>query len=233
MEEKINLFRLVIVAATPFEIAPLQEYLKAQFTEEEPWLFENKSLQVKILITGVGLTHTAYFLGRLLAPGSAELAVNAGLAGAYNRNLAIGDVVNVVSERFGDLGVEEADGQFTDIHQLGLLSPDEAPFQFGALHNPGAAESSFLPTAHGLSVNKVHGYAPSIEAIRKKYGSDIETMEGAAFFMACLYAGIPFLEIRSISNYVEARNKDNWNLPLAIERLNVVLIQLLEGIEEK
>ena len=54
-------------------------------------------------------------------------------------------------------------------------------------------------------------------------------MEGAAFFYACLLAKIPFLEIRSISNYVEARNRETWNLPLAINNLNQILIEILEA----
>ncbi len=229
MEQKVTPFQVAIVSATPFEIAPLREYLTKNFENLEDNLFQKGNLMVALLVTGVGLTHTAFVLGRVLLPGSTALAINAGVAGAFNRQLELGQVVNVVSERFGDLGVEEADGSFTDIHQLGLISPDEAPFQFGVLHNP-AAESDFLPTVHGLTVNKVHGYSPHIEAIHKKYNSDVETMEGAAFFLACLYSGIPFFEIRAISNYVETRNRDNWRLDLAIQNLNQVLQQMIEEL---
>ncbi len=55
-------------------------------------------------------------------------------------------------------------------------------------------------------------------------------MEGAAFFYACLMTQAPFLQIRAISNYVEPRNKDNWNIPLAIDRLNEVLAQMVNGL---
>ena len=41
----------------------------------------------------------------------ARMIINAGIAGAFNRSLKIGDVVQVVSEQFGDLGVEEKDGR--------------------------------------------------------------------------------------------------------------------------
>ncbi|MEL6638950.1 MAG: futalosine hydrolase [Bacteroidota bacterium] len=229
MEQVNPPFRILIVAATPFEIAPLQDYLREHFEQLDTQVYQKEQLQVALLVTGVGLTHTALSLGRVLQPGSTGLAINAGVAGAFHRDLELGQVVNVVTERFGDLGVEEADGRFTDLHQLGLLSPDAAPFQFGVLHNP-TQESSFLTPVHGLSVNKVHGYPPSIAAIQQKYGSDIESMEGAAFFLACLQVGVPFLEIRAISNYVEARNRENWRLDLAIAQLNKVLIGMLEEL---
>ena len=55
-------------------------------------------------------------------------------------------------------------------------------------------------------------------------------MEGAAFFYVCLQEKIPFLQIRSISNYVEKRNKSNWNIPLAIDNLNVVLLDIINSL---
>jgi futalosine hydrolase len=52
-------------------------------------------------------------------------------------------------------------------------------------------------------------------------------MEGAAFFYACLAAKVPFVEIRSISNRMEPRNRDAWDLPLAVRNLNEVLVGIL------
>jgi futalosine hydrolase len=121
--------------------------------------------------------------------------------------------VHVRSERIGDLGVEEADGRFVDLFDLGLMDPNQPPFVHGALHNADAAVHAMLPAVSGLTVQKVHGNAASIAAIREKYPEvQVESMEGAAFFYACLSAGIPFLEIRSISNYVEPRNRAAWPL---------------------
>jgi futalosine hydrolase len=50
-------------------------------------------------------------------------------------------------------------------------------------------------------------------------------MEGAAFFYACEEANVDGLQVRAISNYVEKRNKENWNLALAVKNLNDWLIQ--------
>lgn len=224
--------KLLITSATPFEIAPLRQHLNDQFWPHSETFFQKESLSVKLLVTGVGMTMTALNLGGLFAKERFDLAVNAGIAGAYNRSLSIGDVLNVTTERFADLGVEEADGRFTDIHELGLVGTDAAPFSNGTLLNP-AAGFDFLPKAKGLTVNKVHGYQPSIDALRSKFDADVESMEGAAFFLACLMVGQPFLQIRSISNYVETRNREAWDLPKAILNLNEVLVELITTLGGK
>ena len=222
--------QILLVSATPFEIQPFLAYLSEHFTKAEENTFLKNELQIEVLITGVGIPLTAYHLGRVFAQKSFDLAINAGIAGAFNRNLQIGDTVNVISEQFGDLGIEEADGSFTDLFENKLLSANDELFSDGKLLNPTAADFTFLPPAKGLTINKVHGYPPSIDAIRKKYEADTESMEGAAFFLACRQAGVKFLEIRSVSNYVEKRNREAWNLPLSVHNLNKVLTKMAESL---
>jgi futalosine hydrolase len=207
--------KILIVSATPFEVEPLRQYLQENFWPHSNSHFQKEDLEVHLLVAGVGMTLTAFNLASLFA-------------GAFKgRSLEIGDVVNVTSERFADLGVEEADGSFTDVHELGLVDSNAAPFVDGQLRNPSADGFDFLKKCNGLTVNKVHGFQASIEAVQRKYYADVESMEGAAFFLACLLASVPFLQIRSISNYVETRNREAWDLPAAILSLNKVLIEMV------
>lgn len=222
--------KILIVSATPFETAPLRQHLQGNFWPHSDTHFQKDNLDVTLIVTGVGMTLTAFNLGGLLARQSFGLAINAGIAGAFSSQFGIGDVVNVTAERFADLGVEEADGSFTDVHDLGLVDANAAPFAAGWLLNPRTEGFDFLPSCKGLTVNKVHGFQPSIDALRSKYEADVESMEGAAFFMACLLAKVPFLQIRSISNYVESRNRAGWDLPLAIKNLNEVLISIVNSL---
>ncbi|MBI5009539.1 MAG: hypothetical protein HZB98_07815 [Bacteroidia bacterium] len=48
-------------------------------------------------------------------------------------------------------------------------------------------------------------------------------MEGAAFFYVCAKENVPFIALRSVSNMVERRARDKWNIPLAIENMAVTL----------
>ena len=41
---------------------------------------------------------------------------------------------------------------------------------------------------------------------------------------------IPFYEIRAISNVVEVRNKNNWDISLAIKKLTLTLVEIVEEI---
>ena len=82
-------------------------------------------------------------------------------------------------------------------------------------------------------MQKVHGFEPSIEKFRAVYpDAQVESMEGAAFFYACLQQQIPFLEVRSISNYVEKRDRSKWDISGAVNALNFTLIGMVEALAE-
>jgi futalosine hydrolase len=44
-------------------------------------------------------------------------------------------------------------------------------------------------------------------------------MEGAAVYFVCNEMNIPVIQIRAISNYIEPRNKSNWDIKKAIKSL--------------
>ena len=220
--------KILIVAATILEIQPFYEQIKADFEQVENEVFERDNLQVRILVTGVGMLLTGVHLIRFLAQENVDWVINAGIAGAFNEDLDIGEVVELGEEQFGDLGAQERDGGFMDVFDMQLMNGDKFPFEKGILRNKNVHHSLALKGVKGLTVNKVHGETNAIHFIKKKYKADIETMEGAAFFYVCQLQKIPFTQIRSISNYVEPRNRENWNIPLAVKNLNEVLWQLIE-----
>lgn len=223
---------ILLVAATPFEIAPLRQQLTRQWTQESTGYFRRGKLRIAPLVTGVGLTATAYHLGMALQAERYDLVINAGLGGAIDTGLGLTQVVRVVSERFADLGVEEADGRFTSAHELGLIDADEPPFREGRLWDDSAEQNQLLRHVHAISVNRVHGYGPSIAALRDRYPSaQVESMEGAAFFYACLHSRQPMLQLRAISNYVTPRDRDAWRIGPAIEALNTHLWELIEAFD--
>lgn len=225
---------LLIVAATPFEIAPLAVFLEKNFQKTGAFVFQKENFHVHTLITGVGLPLTAYAMGRYLGTTPVDFAINAGIAGAFDRNLQLGTVVHVVEDSFADLGIEQADGTFQDLFENELIAPTQPPFSQGKLTNPTHQDAQFLPKVKGISVNKVHGNASSIAAFRQKNPTaQVESMEGAAFHYVCLQEQLPFLQIRSISNYVEKRDKSKWQIGLAIENLNQVLIDMLSSFTQK
>lgn len=220
--------KILIVAATPFEIEPFIAFLKKSATLKYNSLFGQNGYEFDVLITDVGIANTAFQLGKAFGQKSYDFALNAGVAGSFNRKILRGDVVEVTSEQYGDLGVEEADGSFKDTFEIGLMDGNTKPFKNNKLLNTNALKYKNIKQVSGITVQKVHGFMDSIEAVLKHYRVDVETMEGAAFFQACLTEGIAFSEIRAISNYVEPRNRENWLLKEAIENLNDYIIELFE-----
>jgi futalosine hydrolase len=39
---------------------------------------------------------------------------------------------------------------------------------------------------------------------------------------------VPCIQIRAVSNYVERRNRDNWQIGLAIKNLNIFALEFLK-----
>lgn len=225
--------KVLLVSATRFEVAPITSYLEKNFETIPSGYFKKNNLEVRMLSTGVGMMQTAYAMTKALLNEEYNLVIHAGIGGAYqNSDLKIGDVVQIISEQYGDLGAELPDESFISIHDLDLIPADGLPFQKGKLDNPTASSFDFLTKAKGVSVNKVTGSKKSVVRMEKDVQADIENMEGIAFFYVCLLEGVDFISIRSVSNYVEERNREGWNLPLAIGNLNETLVSILDTLSE-
>ena len=202
--------KILLVSATKFEVNPLLKLVddKSKFGKHS----------IDVLITGVGMTATAFYLGKNLNK-KYDLAINAGVAGSFKKNIPLGAIVNVVSDCFADLGAEDGN-KFLTAKEIGLIS--DLVFRNKKIKS--------IPNVKAITVNTVHGNTSSIKKIVKNFNPDIETMEGAAFFFACKSESIPCIQIRAISNYVERRNKKNWKIKLAIENLNSFLVNYLQSL---
>lgn len=206
--------KLLVVAATQAEISP----------------FINQNLKTDVLITGVGMVATTYALTKHLARHQYDLVIQAGVAGSFDESIPLGTTVHITSDTWGDLGAEDNDA-YIDIYGLGLLGKEEHPHTGGALHTPLLPIHSriTLPQAKGITVNTVSGSTATI-ARRRLMGCQVESMEGAAFHYVCLKEGVPFAQIRAISNYVIPRDKSQWRMKDAIIDLNKWLIDFTTNL---
>ncbi|MCX6305865.1 MAG: futalosine hydrolase [Bacteroidetes bacterium] len=227
--------RFLLVAATTFEVRPILDRLTLIGRQDDYLsLYQYHSHFIDVLIPGIGMVPTAYHLGRQLAVQQYDLAINAGIAGTFNKSLPIGTVVNVVEDCVPELGAEDGD-RFLSVFELGLSDPDAHPYHGGKLTvEPILSEIlkkytiiGKLPYVKAITSNTVRGNGESIDRILRISPADIESMEGAAFFYACLSGRVPCLQIRSISNLVEERDKSRWNLDLALKNLNRILWKMV------
>jgi futalosine hydrolase len=204
--------RVLVVAATEPEVSGLNQESRI------------KSQDIEFLITGVGMVATAFSLGNHLATHKHDLAINLGIAGSFDRNIILGEVVEITEDTLAELGAEDAE-------------------EFLAIETMGFGKSKFMPTAAlsdygnfnlkrctAITVNTVHGHEPSIKKLNSRMQPQLESMEGAAFFYACKQANVPCLQIRAVSNYIEKRNRNAWQIGLAIKNLNSFAAELLKRL---
>ncbi len=222
--------KILIVSATNFEMHPLLNQMGVGSSAEHFISLKYKNSEIDILITGMGMVPTAYYVGKKLNA-SYDFALNTGICGSFNANLEIGDVVNITSDCFSELGAEDGD-TFLTLDELNLKG---APT---VINNGSHSRRDFfskhlielLPKVNGITVNTVHGNENSIEKAVHKFHPIVESMEGAAFMFACEQERVPYAQIRAVSNYVERRNKESWNIPLAIENLNKKVLEILDDL---
>jgi futalosine hydrolase len=200
---------LLIVAATGAEIAPFTSSLK------------EGSNQISTLITGVGVIAATYALTKHLQSHRYDLILQAGVGGSFDRDIPLGSVVFVTSDRYGDLGAEDKDN-YIDIFDMGLMDRGAFPHSDGQLITPPLVVHEWirLPRVSGITVNTVSGHERTIQQRYKRYGCQVESMEGAAFHYVCLHEDAPFAQVRAISNYVMPRDKSQWKMKEAITNLN-------------
>ena len=222
--------RILIVAATAPEIGNLaadlrfSDYDCDQCANINPELKKiYNGLDISILITGAGMVPTAFALGKHLAKNTYDLAINIGIAGSFDRDIALGEVVEITQDTFAELGAEDNE-VFITIDELGFgKSSFSSTYPFPAKFN--------LKKTAAITVNTVHGNEASIKKLSSRVNAQIESMEGAAFFYACAAAGVPCMQIRAVSNYVEKRNRDTWQIGLAIKNLNKFAVDFLKQLK--
>lgn len=193
-------------------------------TQDEITLFGEASTDV--LISGVGVPSTMYHLQKRLQQIDYDMIIQAGFAGAFNEELQLGETVVVKQDTFGDLGMEEAHG-FHSIFETSLADKDEFPFSNGWLNNNnGWIASLEYKKVNAITVNKVSDDELLKQQRIHAFRPAIETMEGAALHYVCLQENVPFLQLRTISNYVGIRDKTKWKMKEAVENLNTALLEI-------
>jgi futalosine hydrolase len=211
--------RILVVSATEFEVASLKSEVGSRRSDSGL-----KTFDLELLITGVGMVATAFALGRHLTTNRYDLAINLGIAGSFDRNIALGEVVEVIEDRLSELGAEDGEA-FLPIETLGF---GESVFKTDTRLSSYSDQQ--LKQATAITVNTVHGHESNIQKLTNRIQPQLESMEGAAFFYACQQAGVPCLQIRAVSNYIEKRNRDVWQIGLAIKNLNSFAVELLNII---
>lgn len=214
---------ILVIAATNHEIGQTANFFSGKKNDRS----ENT---IEVMITGVGLVSTTYFLTKYINKTKPDIIIQAGIAGCFQ--LGKNNTIFVVNrDIISDMGVTE-NNIFKDIFDLNLAGKNDSPFNDGWLINPyqKLLLASGFEQVNAVSVNEITTNANMIDWYQQKYQPVVESMEGAALHYVCLLEKIPFLQIRAVSNYIGERDKTKWSIKEAISILNENLISLIKKI---
>ncbi len=210
---------ILVVAATAKEINPFIELTRTGGINN-----------ADILISGIGLTASTYHLAKQLALKKYDLVIQAGVAGCFDLKIPLGAVVAVKQDVIADQSVIELQ-KLKTLFDLNLVPQDQYPYKKGWLINTNkeVLKKTKLKIVKGISVNQISTSKQMIKFYRDVFDPVTESMEGAALHYVCLIEKIPFVQIRSISNYIGERNKKKWDMMDSIANLNDTLIKIINN----
>jgi len=212
---------ILVLAATSKEITSFIQAIRKGELQ-----FKNNT--VDIHIGGIGLTATAYHLTKQLAIKKYDLVIQAGVAGCFDLSIDLGEVLILKQDTVADQSVIELN-KLKTLFDLKLVPHDQHPYKNNWLMNPHKdfLKQTFLKQVKGISVNQISTDKKMIKFYKETFEPVTESMEGAALHYVCLMENIPFIQLRSISNYIGERNKKKWDMMDSIKNLNDELIKLI------
>lgn len=226
--------RLLIISAVKEELFPLFNFLKIQQTNNNLVEIEWNNKKIFFGFTGVGMINSAVYTSKFIYETKCDFAIQAGIAGCFNYDNKLSETVEITHEFISEMFAQDGEKNI-EMKSLNLIKEDSnSVYTSMGIENTSTLFPN-LQKCRGITVNTIHGNETKIEQLKKRYYQlfgllpHSESMEGAAFFTACKANHVPCAQIRSFSNYVETRNRENWKMMEAIENLNKELIVCLEN----
>lgn len=191
---------------------------------DQPWILHTISDTIDLIVTGIGKSNAAGAVGRHADPRRHRAVVSVGVAGALpGSGLGLCQAVAATASTYADEGLTTPEG-FMDCHAMGFPLGD---FPGSAVPNDPAVHLALrqLAGATGVvaTVSTCSGLDALAELVRARTGAVAEAMEGAAAGQVAHRLGIPFGELRVISNTTGDRSKQVWNLEGALLQLSAVI----------
>lgn len=237
---------IIIIAAVPQEIVLLEKALehsgriKTGGFEYVEGAIGN--LRVVVCAGGVGKVNAAAATAVMIDRYQPQLVINTGCAGAYiGSGLSIGNLVVASEEVLADDGVVVTDG-WKDLRYMNLPSVEQGGMScYNMLPLSRHASEKAMQLADYFGVFLMRGRFATVSTCSgtPQYGAElshrwnamIENMEGAAVAQVCLRCGVDCLEIRGISNLVEERDLEKWEIPRAVEAAQRFVLKYLEEMD--
>lgn len=199
---------------------------------------------ILLCVGGMGKVNASHAATLLFTRFHPKAVVVFGVGGAYPASGAkVGDIALAREEIAGDEGVLTREG-FKDMKYIRIprnKTGKIAIFSTYPASGPLVRRSlQLLTSRQGAGDQGIHagtfvtlstctGTAERARELETRYHGLCENMEGAAVAQVAGLHGIPWLEVRGISNLVEDRDLRKWDIPRAAEAAQTAVLRILEG----
>lgn len=195
---------------------------------------------ILLVTSGVGKVNAASSATAVIENYPVRAVINFGVGGAYpDAGLNIGDVAIASKEIYGDEGVFTAAG-IKGMKEIGIplvrigktkyfnefpLDPPSIPFPKDENNM-----NIMIKTGNFITVSAVSGSQKRAKDLGKRFGAVCENMEGAAIAQVCTLYELPMIELRGISNMAGVRDKRKWNLKIASENCQKLVLETIKKL---
>ncbi|MBQ7896860.1 MAG: 5'-methylthioadenosine/adenosylhomocysteine nucleosidase [Clostridia bacterium] len=228
--------KIAVICAMDKEIIYIKEHFGAKLVDEKCSIYSAVFDGHEIIATvcGIGKVNSALSTQRIIDRFSPDYVINVGIAGGLDRELSVLDMVVA------------RDTMYHDFHPLSLLEEDKnigtsvfecdktlvalAEKVCESLVEKGKVRK-FVTGRIVSGDSFVEDDEKSRELREDLHGSCVE-MEGASISQTCIVNGIPFLVIRSISDFADnnaGMSYDSFSTK-ASEQAGQVVAEIIKGL---
>jgi futalosine hydrolase len=221
--------RGLLMVAAPSEGRAISAAFNAKMPDRE-WSVAELDHRWDLVLTGIGKANAAGAAGHAVKPGAHGLVLSIGVAGSLpGCSLELTSSVAATACVFGDEGL---------VTPKGFQACDEMGFPLGDFAGSAVpvdervvAWLGAMASTRGLvaTVSTCSGTDDQAATIRQRTGAIAEGMEGAAVGLVCRRMGVPFGEVRVISNTTGNRESQIWDLPGALTALTRLASKLRDA----
>jgi futalosine hydrolase len=246
LKDRKLLSRIGLISAVPFEGGRILSHLKRIDTKTSSGLalYKGRIHNKPIIygVSGIGKTNASRMTTTIIERFSPRIIINFGVGGAYpSSGLGIGDIAIAEEEIYGDEGILFEDGlKSVELIGFPLLKKgrkkyfNEFPLDkrlikkaVDAARTTQLSSPITVKSGHFLTLSTCTGTLKRARELENKFHAICENMEGAAVTHVCTSYGIPVVEIRGISNAVEDRDRKKWDIKLAADNCQKVVMEFL------
>ncbi len=231
----MNMATVVVLCAMDRELKKFIDTYSALPVEQGEKVYRTKISGHTVIsaVCGIGKVNSAMTTQKLIDKFSPDFVINCGIAGGLDKSLSVLDTVIVES------------AQYHDFHPLSLLEEDTrlgtSLFKCDEGLVSLALEVCERLKGEGRIGNYIKGKVVSgdcfVESdelsrrLRDELGASCVEMEGASIAQVCLVNKIPFLVIRSISDFAD--NSAEMSYDTFADRASYQAVEVLGALIEK